>query len=145
MKKYPFTLITRRGEVGLIETVREGETIRCMLPIELLVGENIELSESQINAGIPYGLPFGEFLHLSKFTGPLIEKSMHNNGIWTLEDLRTKPQQVIRVLQSVYGIELASLIQQTEEYITKSHEAVDPKPAVKSMAVPKQKKEKQNG
>lgn len=130
MKKYPFRLVTIRGDAGLVEIIRDGEIIRCILPAGLLKGEDVELTDIQIDAGIPYGVPFAEFLQPSPFIASLVEKSLHNAGVWTLEDLRTKPNQVIRVLQAVYGIELTSIIAATEEYLARPHEPTVSKPVL---------------
>jgi hypothetical protein len=128
MKKYPFRLVTMRGDAGLVEVVREGEILRCILPIELLANKDEGLSDTQLDMGIRYGVPFAEFLQPTptKSFASLIEKSLHNAGVWTLEDLRTKPNQVIRVLQSVYGLELSSIIAATEEHLAKPHENSKP-------------------
>lgn len=101
--------------------VRNGETERYTLPISILLYET-ELTDEQINTGIPYGLPFTEFLKQPGDIVPRIEIALHNNGIWTLQDLHTQAQSVMSALQSVYRIELGKLVLAAEIYSSQKHE-----------------------
>jgi hypothetical protein len=121
MKKYPFRFITITDTAGLIEVVRNGETERYTLPMSVLEGMP-DLTDEQIDTGIPYGLPFAEFLKQPGDIVPSIEIALHNNGIWTLQDLRTQAQSVMSALQSVYRIELGKLVLAAEVYSSQTHE-----------------------
>jgi len=132
MRKYPFRLITKSGQTGLIEVNRDGVLERCLLPAQLLEG-NTELTGEQIDAGAPYGLPFSEFIQLSptKDLAQQLETALHNAGVWTLEDLRTKVPSAISALQTVYGIEFRKLIKAAEAYTMKESQSAT---EVKSVA-----------
>jgi len=148
MKKYPFRLITKSGQTGLIEVNRSDALERCLLPTQLLEG-NSELTGEQIDSGAPYGLPFSEFVQPSsvKDLAKQLEAALHTADVWTLEDLRTKVPLVISALQTVYGIEFRKLIKDAEAYIIKDRtSAIQPVAEIKP-AIPKVKmfkKEKQN-
>lgn len=140
MRKYLFRLITKSGQTGLIEINRDGALERCLLPTQLLEG-NSELTSEQIDSGAPYGLPFSEFIQPSNFKdlAKQLEITLHNAGVWTLEDLRTKVPSVISALQTVYGIEFRKLIRAAEAYIiTDRNSAIQPVAEIKS-ATPKVK------
>ena len=124
MKKYPFRLVTKSGQTGLIEVNRDGALERCLLPTQLLEG-NLELTSEQIDAGAPYGLPFSEFVQPSSFKdmAKQFEIALHSAGIWMLEDLRTKVPSAISALQVVYGIEFRKLIKAAEAYTMKESQS----------------------
>lgn len=96
----------------LWEAVLPGEgLVRRMLP----AGKQPTLENLQ--AGIPYGLPFAEMVTVPSVDfAENLETSLHNYGIWTIDDLRTKGREVIGALQSTYGIELSRLVILAEAY-----------------------------
>jgi hypothetical protein len=110
MKRYPFKFIARQGWAGVVEIIRDDNTERCLLPMDMITGAK-ELTGAQVDAGIPYGLQFGEFLKV-----PHIETALHNAGVWTLQDLYTKAQIVVSVLQAVSSLKLSEIIQLAESY-----------------------------
>ena len=136
MKKYEYNLIARTGEAGLVEVVRNGAAERVTLPMSILNGKDI--TESDLDAGISYGLPFAEFLTPASDIVKRLEIGLHNAGIWTVEDLQKKPNDVIRALRQTYGIEIGRIIQAAETYLQQEH---DNKPPV-APKVTKTKKEK---
>lgn len=66
-------------------------------------------------SGVPYGVEFHRILKL-KATAKDIERELKNRGIWTSDDVRTRPQEVIGALIAVFGVDLASLIQAVSRY-----------------------------
>jgi len=67
----------------------EGDTLkRRVLPVD---SDTVEL-------GIPYGLPFAEILKksISPDLAIQVEKSLHNSGIWDIEDLQNNPMAAIK-------------------------------------------------
>lgn len=91
MGKHTFRFVVNLGNAGVIEVKRADTTDRCILPLDVIM-DNPELSDAQIDAGIPYGLPFGEFLDGQT------EINLHNAGIWTLDDLHHKAQTAVIAL-----------------------------------------------
>lgn len=114
MKRYSFRFVTRQGQAGVVEVVREGVTERCLLPMDIIANAKTELTAEQIDSGIPYGLPFGEFL-ASK-----AEIALHNAGIWTLKDLQTNLQKAVGAINSV-GLKLSEVIRAAETHEKQDH------------------------
>jgi hypothetical protein len=124
MKKYEYKIVSWTGEAGLVEVVRNGAVERVTLPMAILNSELI--TEADIDAGIPYGLQFAEFLTPANDIVSRVEVALHNAGIWTLEDLTKKPNLVVNALQSVYRIETGRIIQAAETYLQQEHDVKPP-------------------
>ena len=45
-----------------------------------------------------------------------IERELKRRGIWTIEELRTRPNEVIGALKDAYGLDLAALLQAAKVY-----------------------------
>ena len=125
MKKYDYKLISRIGEAGLVEILRNGETERFILPMSVLANI-VELTEFEIDAGVQYGLPFEKFVTPSENIIPNMITALHNSGVWTLNDLRTKPNLVIAALQSTYRIDVGRIVQAAETYLQQEHDVKPP-------------------
>lgn len=105
-------LVKVTENANLFEAVIPGEgLVRKLLPLK-----TISPDEAEFNAGIPYGLPFAEIIKPAENLPANLERLLHNAGIWTLDDLRANGRTVVSVMQSVYGIELSSLIREAESY-----------------------------
>jgi hypothetical protein len=115
-KTYPFRFIARQGWAGLVEVNRDGNVERCLLPMGIIT-DGKELTAAQLNAGIPYGLPFADILNAEA------ETALHNAGVWTLADLHNKANQAVGALASV-GLKLSAAIQAVIEYEKQDHKSV---------------------
>ena len=135
MKKYNFKIVTWKGEAGLVELVRDGSVERVTLPMDMLRGAT-ELTESEVDSGIPYGLPYADFLTPSADIVPRLIIALHKVGIWTLDDLRKQPMKVVAALQATYHIETARIIKAAETYLQQEHI----QPPVAPKAKPKKEK-----
>lgn len=67
------------------------------LPLGLKTGQEADISIDVIEHGTDYGIEWGLLLDE---TIHFLTESMRNHGIWTEEDLRKKPQQVIAAITS---------------------------------------------
>ena len=130
MRKYNFKIITWHGEAGLAELVRDGIVERVTLPMSIL-RDTAELTDSEIDSGIAYGLPFAEFLTTSTDIVPRLVIALHKAGIWTADDLRKQPMKVVNALQATYKIETARIIQAAETYLQQEHKQPQVAPKVK--------------
>lgn len=109
-------VISRHGSAALVEFV-EGQAVqRKTVSAGLLDGEKI--SQDDLDMGVPYGLPWADLFKIN-VTPKVIEKALHNAGVWTLEDLLGNPRRVIAALQSAYGVDIAALIRAASEYLAK--------------------------
>lgn len=105
-------LVQSGEKVNVWEGILEDEgLVRRMLPSSILAP-----SLTQFEEGIPYGLPFASLVKPSEDFAANVEKYLHNAGIWTLDDLRTKGKAAVGAFQAAYGIELSRLVQTAEQY-----------------------------
>jgi hypothetical protein len=118
MKHYPFQFIARQGQVAVVQVTRDGVTERCTLPMEIILASENELSEAQINAGVPYGLPFAEFLPEGA------ETALHNAGIWSLSDLYNKANLAVGALSPSEHLKINDVIRAAESYLKEDHKPV---------------------
>ena len=105
-------LIQSGDKTNLYEGILPDEGLaRRMLPASILAP-----TQAQFEQGVPYGLPFAELLKPSDDLPANLETALHNAGIWTLDDLRTKGKQAVGAFQAAYGLELSRLIQIAATY-----------------------------
>ena len=122
-------LIISSENTNLYEGIIPGEgLVRRILP-----AKNHEPTLEEFQQGIPYGLPFKEIVQPSEDFSARVEVVLHNAGIWTIDDLRTKGKIVTGALQNIYSIELVRIIQAAELYL--SSKPVKPKSAKKESEV----------
>jgi len=115
VKRTTVRVIRHTGSVILVSYVEDGAEKRRTVPAPTLDPDGT-ISEKDLAAGIPYGIPWGK-LNL-KFTVTLVglEKSLHNAGVWTLEDLMKHPQAVLGALQDTYRLDYAALLSAASDY-----------------------------
>lgn len=107
------TVVKSDGDAVVVEVVVSGILIRKIVPSGTVVAG--ELDEDVFEKGIEYGLPFDEIITAGDII-PVLTRSLHNAGIWTLEDMKTKGQIVVSALQAAYRIDLGRLVQAAEKY-----------------------------
>ena len=88
-------IIRIQNNAQLVEYIDNGNYKRCVLPI----------GEKNKNLGIPYGLPFENFVN-----HPDIPNEFRRRGIWTIENLMGKQQAAYGAIQAAYGQDLAIII-----------------------------------
>lgn len=112
--------------VKIIETINKNILIeweddnglhRGTVPEETLNGNVID--DTMLSLAIPFGVEW-EFV-LEDFVGEMtpqnLASSLRKAGIWTFEDLRARPQKALQVIQSIYGVDLSSLIRSTRMFV----------------------------
>jgi hypothetical protein len=106
-------LIQSNEQTNLYEGVIPDEgLVRRILP-----AKNRTPTQEEFEQGVPSGLPFAELIgEASKDLPQNLETALHNAGIWTVDDLRTKGKQAVGAFQAAYGLELSRLIQIAEAY-----------------------------
>ncbi len=67
----------------------------------------------------PAGAPWAAIIGTLAATPAKLEAALHGAGILTLDDLRRRPAAALGVLQSVYGLDLAALIERAEAHYNK--------------------------
>ena len=65
--------------------------------------------------GIPYGVEVWRLISM-KATAKDFDRELKNRGIWTIADLRARPNEVMGALVAVYGVDLGTLYQALSRY-----------------------------
>ena len=65
-------------------------------------------SPDVLNRGVEFGVPWDEIK--LRATPESLCANLRNAGVWTLDDLRSKSEVVIGVLQATYGVDYQTLL-----------------------------------
>ena len=96
------TVVSHKGKSSLVEW-DDGRLHKAYIPTDEI--HDGEVSSDTLSAGIPYG---ADFSSLPCVTPEQLEEMLHRMGIWTVEDVRRRPNDVLLVLQAAYKIALAA-------------------------------------
>jgi len=105
-------VILREKKAVVIEYLDEfGHIQRSVLPEESLVDGNT-VRDELLSASIPYGVDWESHLEgvVGNVTSGMFADEFHKVGIWTSEDVMDNPKKVFGVVQTVYGIDYAGII-----------------------------------
>lgn len=110
-------MIRRKAGLTLVEWVdAAGLPHRNWVPPYFIVSERDNLLEvTDPEAGIQYGLDFSQ-LFVPRITSQDLDRELKKKGIWTADDLRTRPNEALAALRDLYGIDLAALLNAVAEY-----------------------------
>jgi len=78
------------------------------LPNRLRIGQEADISNDALQLGIEYGIDWE--LLLGQSNVHMLAQSLRNHGIWTVDDMKTKPQQVIAAINSSSAVIWAELL-----------------------------------
>lgn len=112
----PVTILQTDAQACLVQWIDGGIERRCILPAEFAA--SAEMSLELLKSGIPYGIPWSLILKPA-VTVERLEYELHGAGIWTFEDLQTRPNQALSALQAAYGIDLGQLLVAASDYSKK--------------------------
>lgn len=112
-KQVQVRVIQRRGESALVEWLDGELQNRAMIPVTAVVDGHV--AEDVLNAGVPYGVPWAELVQLTA-TAEAVQAELYRVGVWTVVDLRQKPQLALGALQRVYGVDLSALMRAAKEF-----------------------------
>lgn len=101
------TIIKEQGQAVLVERVDNGVPRRYIVPRECVYG--VSVAPDVLSAGIEYGVPWEE-LWSPQVTPEAVATALRRRGLWTVEDLRREPGKAVAALQSVYGLDLSTLL-----------------------------------
>lgn len=99
-------VIWRKGEQALVEWYEAGNPRRAFV-LSSSISDDGYCSDPA--SGIPYGADW-ESLIVLNVTPQTIALELRKRGIWTADDLRTRPGEAIGALQTAYGLDLAALL-----------------------------------
>ena len=109
-------IVLRKNNIYLVEWTESGNPNRAWVTPDMVVSETSETAiVNNPSAGIPYGANFAEMITL--FATPEdVDREFKRRGIWTIADLRAKPQDALAAIQSVYRVDLARVLQAAKMY-----------------------------
>lgn len=104
-------VITAHNDITLVEWIdQKGHYLRAWVTpdmIEQLEGQVVQVVSPE--AGIPYGQDWSELIEQS-ITPEMVENSLRRSGIWTLEDLQSRSQEVHGAVIATAGTVLQELL-----------------------------------
>lgn len=112
----PVQIILRKGGWILVEwTNTEGKLRRAWATPQMVRESGPTPLADRPERGMPYGVDFSRLVTLSA-TSENLDTALKRRGIWTLDELRTRQQDVLGALQDTYGIDLAGLLNAAKLY-----------------------------
>jgi len=128
MAKRPITIrakfLFQKKSAILLEVIDSaGNPHRISVPSESVTvesdDETIFASEEVLEAGIPYGIPFGDRLKDIHASAKELENALHRNGVWTAEDVLKNPEGVKGALFSMLSPSMSSIVKIARESMNK--------------------------
>ena len=99
-------VIRRLGKSSALQYL-EGDKLKAVVvPAEVLEGGKADAAE--LEKGAPYGVAWSELVDLPA-DPEAVEQELYRQGLWTPEDVRTKPQRVMAALMTVYSPVLVAI------------------------------------
>lgn len=100
-------LLRREGHSALVEWFDGVEVRRGIIPVRLVDSGYVEREE--LERAIPYGEAWEELVEL-KATPELLARELRKVGIWTVEDLRQRPNEALAALMATYKVDYHILL-----------------------------------
>ena len=67
------------------------------------------------NRGIPYGVEFRRIVEMRASSADL-ERELKARGIWTGDDVRARPNDVVSALMAAYGVDVATVLRAVDQF-----------------------------
>lgn len=103
----PIRVIIQRGPSTLVQWLDDDMPMRGWVPSSKVKGDVIDTVE--IRRAQPYGIPYEDIIEL-KATPREMAKNLRGAGIWTLEDLRGKPNPTLGAIMATYAVDYQILL-----------------------------------
>lgn len=113
VKETEIQIVFRKGAAVVVEWVGTNGLQRGVLPAEAVKPDGTVNPDDLLLAS-PYGLPFESLVKARTVTPERIAQALRTAGIWTLEDVRRESRLIPAILQGVYGLDMAALINEIE-------------------------------
>lgn len=109
-------VITAHNDIKLIEWIdQRGYYLRAWVTPDMI--EQVEGQLAQVNnpeMGIPYGQDWAELIEQS-ITPAMVANSLRRSGIWTIEDLLSRPNEVHGAVIATAGAVLQGLLSNVKQ------------------------------
>ena len=108
-------IIQRKNGVLLVEWMYS----RAWVTPDMIVSQDDEIAHViNPSAGIPYGVDFAQIINeIGMEASPEnIDREFKRRGIWTIADLRARPQEAVSAIQAAYRMDLGRVLQAAKAY-----------------------------
>lgn len=103
-------IISRKSGYVLVEwTDTDGRLRRAWIKPDMVWESGPLPRVDRPERGVPYGMDFSRMITLSA-DSKTFDNALKRRGIWTIADLRTRPQEALGALHEAYGVDLAALL-----------------------------------
>lgn len=110
-------VVQQERDLLLVAWTERGKSKRAWVTPDMVVTKTDNVATvTDPGAGVPYGVEWHRLIELGETTPRKVEEELHRRGIWTIADLRNRPQDVVGALQAAYGLSRAQLLQAAERY-----------------------------
>ena len=110
VKSVPVRILTAKGVSALVEWFEKDAPKRGFVPVTAVTDGSV--SADVLDVAIPYGLDF-TLLSLPKVTSLDLQNALHNQGVWTIEDVRFKRQNIQAAIQDVTSGPILAVLMQS--------------------------------
>lgn len=115
----PVRVIQLKTHSALVEWVvyREGgatDLRRAEVPREVMFDGVVE--RANLEAGIPFGLPWEQFLSVG-VTPDTLGAEFRRLGLWTMDDLAQKPNKITEAVQRVIALSRGAVVLSAQRYL----------------------------
>jgi hypothetical protein len=107
IKRQLVSVVHKAGETFLVEYVQKGKICRSYVPVSD-VDDDCMVSVETLAIATPYGFPWREIV--LEFNPTEFEQVLQKAGIWTVDDLRQKPQVALGVIASATNLNYGALL-----------------------------------
>lgn len=99
-------VIRQSGQSALVEYADQTGPHRVTVPVSVICAN--EVADTELALGIEHGVQWEALIKL-RVTPETIAAELRNRGIWTIEDLLSKPQEVKGAIMTLVGNQYAQL------------------------------------
>ena len=111
-------IILHKNDLLLVEWLDRDMPHRAWVTPDMVVSKDRNKKTAVVKnpkAGIPYGMDWSPLITLNA-TPRDVDRELKRVGIWTVDDLRAKPNEARSALQAVYGMEMSTLLMAVKAY-----------------------------
>jgi hypothetical protein len=105
----PVRIINTVGETALVEWMVGADFVRGYLP-KGVIQANATISESDAEAATSYGVTWENYIRNSVSVKD-IAREMRRHGLWTADDLRARPQEYMRIIQTLFALDVVAVFE----------------------------------
>lgn len=112
-------ILFNRGHAAVVTFVDEYGNYRAKIVSRTATGDKgtIELSQDILDGGADYGFDFDLIMDARTITSLEVQNAMRAHGIWTLKDLKKRPQEAYGALLSIIRLIHGELVKGAQDAI----------------------------